>query len=153
MRRSYLLIALAWLLNASAWFLPAVTGLYGGKIGPTIDGVGAFVMAFSAVIPGNRDAGYYRLLAIVSVLTSLLFVIGSPWVLLRGTPAIKRFSAWVAAIAFFFNAHWYGWDLGLGIGYYFWWSSFAVLSVGFLDLTRRKDTAELTPTHTALLPR
>lgn len=155
MRRPNLLIALAWLLNASAWFLPVVTGLDGGKIGPTITGLEAFVMALSAVMPGNfRNFGAgYSLLAIVSVLTSLLFAIGSPWVILRGTRALRRFSAWAATVAFVFNAHWNGWDLGLGIGYFFWWSSFAVLAAGLFDLTGRKEAAEPTPTHTALLPR
>jgi hypothetical protein len=43
MRTPNLLIALAWLLNASAWFLPVVTGLDGGKIGPTFRVVEAFV--------------------------------------------------------------------------------------------------------------
>jgi hypothetical protein len=112
-------------------------------------------MAFSAVMPGNfRNLGAgYSLLAIVSVLTSLLFVIGSPWVILRGTRALRRFSALAAAIAFVFNAHWNGWDLGLGIGYFFWWSSFGVLAAGLFDLTGRKEAADATPTHTALLPR
>jgi len=153
MRRSSLLIVLAWLLNAFAWFLPVVTGLDGGKIGPTIRGFEAFAMALSAVIPGNLGTGYDAPLVILSVLTSLLFVIGSPWAILRGTRALRRFSAWAATAAFVFNAHWNGWGLGLEIGYFFWWSSFAVLAAGLFDLTGRKDAAEPTPTHTALLPR
>jgi hypothetical protein len=150
MRRSSLLIALAWLLNASAWFLPAVSG---GKLGPTMRGFEAFLMALSAVMPGNLHTGYDAPLAILSVSTSLLFVIGSPWVIFRGTRKLRRVSAWVAAVAFAFNAHWNGWGLGLGIGYFFWWSSFAVLAAGLFDLTGRKSVGEPTPTHTALLPR
>jgi len=53
MRRPHLLIAVAWLLDGAAWFLPVVTGVGGGKIGPPITGVGAFVMAASAVWPGQ----------------------------------------------------------------------------------------------------
>jgi hypothetical protein len=155
MRRPSLLIALAWLLNASAWFLPTVTGLDGGRIGPTIGGFGAFLMALSAVMPGNfGDFGAgHSLLAILSVLTLLLFVIGSPYVILRGTRAIRRFSAWAAAVAFVFNAHWNGWELGLGIGYFLWWSSFAVLTAGLFDLAGRKQAEEPAPMHTVLLPR
>ena len=155
MRRPYLLIALAWLLNASAWFLPAVTGLDGGKIGPTMKGFEAFVMALSAVQPDNfvNFGVGYSLLAILSVLTSLLFVIASPWVILRGTRTIRRFAAWAAAVAFVLNTHWNGWELGLGIGYFFWWSSFAVVAVGLFDLTGRNEAAEATPTQAALLPR
>ena len=152
MRRPHLLIALAWLLNASAWFLPAVTGLDGGTLGPTLKGFEAFVMALSAAQPDNFGAGK-SLLAILSVLTSLLFVIASPWVIWRGTGTIRRFSAWAAAGAFVLNAHWNGWDLGLGIGYFFWWSSFAVLAAGLFDLTRHEETAEPTPTQTTLAPR
>ena len=155
MRRPNLLIALAWLLNASAWFIPVVTGLDGGKIGPTFKGFEAFLMALSAIMPANfSDYGaVYSLLAILSVLTSLLFVIGSPWVVLRGTRALKRFSAWAAAAAFAFNGHWNGWDLGLGIGYFFWWSSFAVLAAGVFDLTGQKEATVHGPRQTALLPR
>ena len=150
MRRPNLLIAVAWLLNASAWFLPT-----GGKIGPSFTGFEAFVMALSEAMPsnfGNVGAGH-SVLAILSALTSLLFIIGSPLVILRGTLALRRFSVWAAAVAFVFNAHWNGWDLGLGIGYFFWWSSFAVLAVGLFDLTRRLEPAEPKPTHTSLLPR
>lgn len=155
MRRPYLLIALAWLLNASAWFLPAVTGLDGGKIGPTLKGFEAFLMALSAAQPDNfvTFGVGYSLLAILSVLTSLLFVIGSPWVILRGTRTIRRFSAWVAAVAFVLNTHWIGWELGLGIGYFFWWCSFFVVAAGLFDLIGRNDTAETKPTQAALLPR
>jgi hypothetical protein len=153
MRRPILLIALAWLLNASAWFLPVVTGLDGGQLGPTLKGFEAFAMALSAVIPGNLREGYDAPLAILSVLTSLLFIIGSPWVLLPGTRALRRASAWTAAVAFLFNAHWTGWGFGLGIGYFFWWFSFAVLAAGLFDLTGRKEAAEPAPTRTALLPR
>jgi hypothetical protein len=155
MRRPNLLIALAWFLNASAWFLPVVTGLDGGKIGPTFRGFEAFVMALSAVMPpnfANFGAGY-SLLAILSVLTSLLFIIGSPWVILRGTRALRHFSAWTAAVAFFFNAHWNGWELGLGIGYFFWWLSFAVLTVGLLDLAGQSSPSESAQRQAALLTR
>jgi hypothetical protein len=119
MRRPHLLIAVAWLLDGAAWFLPVVTGVGGGKIGPPITGVGAFVMAASAVWPSQflLGTGYEAVLAILSVLTTLFFIVGSPWVVLRGTRSLRRVSAWLAAAAFLFNAHWYirlrpdGWDI------------------------------------------
>lgn len=150
MRRSSLLIALALLLNFSAWFLPVVTVL--DKLGPTLQGFQAFAVALSAVQPGNFDTGYEAALAFLSALTSLLFVLGTPWVIWRGTQAVRRFSAWAATVAFVFNAHWNGWKLGLGIGYSFWWSSFALLAVGLFDFTRRKHATEPTPTNIAPLP-
>lgn len=155
MRRPYLLIALAWLLNASAWFLPAVTGLDGGRIGPSIKGFEAFVMALCVVRPDNfvNFGVGYSLLAILSVLTSLLFVLASPWVMLRGTRTIRRFSAWAAAVAFVLNTHWNRWELSLGIGYFFWWFSFAVVAVGLFDLTGRHEAAEPRSTQVALISR
>ena len=159
MARSNLLIALAWLLNCSAWFLPVVTGLErGDKSGPTVVGFEAFLYALKMLMPSSLlkyDAPLVTLsvLSPLSALSSLLFTLGSPWVLLRGTRALKRFSAWAAAMAFLVNAHWNGWRFGLGIGYFFWWSSFAVLAAGLFDLSGRKDDAEPTPTHAALLPK
>jgi hypothetical protein len=122
MTRPHLVISVAWLLNGSAWFLPVVTGVGGGKIGPPITGVGAFLMATSAVWPGQSlGTGYEAVLATLSMLTTLLFIVGSPWAVLRGTRSLRRVSAWVAAAAFLFNAHWYirlrpdGWISDLGI--------------------------------------
>ena len=101
MRRPHLLISVAWLLNGAAWFLPVVTGVGGGKIGPPITGLGAFGMAASAVWPSHfLGTGYEAVLSTLSVLTTLLFIVGSPWAVLRGTRSLRRVSAWVAAAAF-----------------------------------------------------
>ena len=160
MTRPHLVISVAWLLNGSAWFLPVVTGVGGGKIGPPITGVGAFFMATSAVWPGQfLGTGYEAVLATLSMLTTLLFIVGSPWAVLRGTSSLRRVSAWVAAAAFLFNAHWYirlrpdGWISDLGIGYFLWWLSFAVLAIGLFDLAGRNSAAESTQGQAALLPR
>jgi hypothetical protein len=159
MKRWHLLISVAWLLNIAAWFLPAVTGLGGGKIGPSISGVEDFLMAASAGLPGDfPGTGYERVLAILSVLTTLFFIVGSPWVVLRKTHSLRRVSAWVAAVAFLFNAHWYirfrpdAWISDLGVGYFLWWLSFAVLAIGLFDLAGRKNAAESTLGQAALLP-
>jgi hypothetical protein len=160
MRRPHLLISVAWLLNGVAWFLPVVRGVGGGEIGPPITGVGAFGMAASAIWPGQFvGTGYEAVLASLSVLTTLFFIVGSPWAVLRGTRSLRRVSAWVAAAAFLFNAHWYirlrpdGWISDLGIGYFLWWMSFAVLAVGLFDLDRRNNGALFAQGQAVLLPR
>jgi hypothetical protein len=158
MKKPYLLILLAWLLNGAAWFLPAVTSVGGGAISP-ITGVWAFLIAARTAWPDS--AGYYRdaLLAALSVFTTVFFIVVSPWAVLRGTRSFRRISAWVAAAAFLFNTHWYirltpnGWISGLGIGYFLWWLSFAVLAIGLFDLAGQNNAAESAPPRTALLPR
>lgn len=83
--------------------------------------------------------------AILSVIATLLFIVGSPWIVLRGTRSVLRASAWVAAGAFFLNAHWLlgtdGWASGLGMGYFLWWGSFILLALGLFDLARQNDAA------------
>lgn len=158
MRRPQFLILAAWLLNGAAWFLPVVTSVGGGAISP-ITGVWAFLIAARTAWPDN--AGYYldALLAALSVFTTVFFIVVSPWAVLRGTRSRRRISAWVAAGAFIFNTHWYirltpnGWISGLGIGYFLWWLSFAVLAIGLFDLAGQNNVAESRLTHTALLPR
>jgi hypothetical protein len=158
MRRPQFLILAAWLLNGAAWFLPAVTSVGGGAISP-ITGVWAFLIAARTAWPDS--AGHYpdALLAALSVFTTVLFIVVSPWAVLRGTRSLRRISAWVAAAAFLFNTHWYirltpnGWISGLGIGYFLWWLSFAVLAIGLFDLAGQNNATESTLTHTALLPR
>jgi len=160
MRTPHLLISVAWLLNGAAWFLPVVTAVGGGEIGPPITGVGAFAMAASSVWPSQfLGTGYEAVLSTLSVLTTLFFIVGSPWAALRGTRSLRRMSAWVAAAAFLFNAHWYirlrpdRWISNLGVGYFLWWLSFAVLAIGLFDLAGRNNAAESTQRQAALQPR
>ncbi|HWZ84471.1 MAG TPA: hypothetical protein VNW47_17710 [Terriglobales bacterium] len=160
MTRSRFLISSAWLLQVAAWFLPVVTSIGGGRIDP-LYGLGAFLAASSAVWPGATFLGtwYDAALATLSVVTTIVFIVGSPWVALRGTRSLQRASAGAAAVAFLVNAHWYvllspnGWVSGLGIGYFLWWSSFLVLATGLFDLAGQQDAAESTYNQTALLPR
>jgi len=160
MRGPHLLISVAWLLNGSAWFLPVVTGVGGGKIGPPVTGAEAFGMAASAVWPSQfLGTGYEAVLSTLSVLTTLFLIVGSPWVVLRGTRSLRRGSAWVAAAAFLFNTHWYirlrpdGWISNLGVGYFLWWLSFAILAIGLFDLAGRNNAAESRQRQPALQPR
>jgi hypothetical protein len=147
MKKPNLLISCAWLLHAAAWFLPVVKD--GVKLPNGLPGWQAFRYAFSAVWPiddGKFAAWYYAVLATVSAVTTLLFIFGSPWVVLRGARSVWRASAWAAAAAFIVNAHWYvllGSDRSdLRIGYFLWWLSFALLATGLFDVVGSRKTAE-----------
>jgi hypothetical protein len=159
MSRPHLLISAAWLLNGGAWFLPVVTSVFGGKIGPPIKGAEAFLMSVSAFWPGQFGTWYGALLAGLSALTTVFFLVGSPWAVMRGTSRLQRSFAWIAGAAFLVNTHWYfqltpnGWMSGLGIGYFLWWLSFAVLAVGLFDLAGPNNVVKSTHAQAALLPR
>ena len=159
MRRPQFLILAAWLLNGAAWFLPVVTSVGGVKFDPII-GVESFAMSASPLWLSLRVGyDYDTVLAALSAFTTVFFIVFSPWAVLRGTRSLRRTCAWVAAAAFLFNAHWYirltpnGWISGLGIGYFLWWLSFAVLATGLFDLAGQKNAAESTQRQAALLPR
>jgi hypothetical protein len=138
-KRPRVLIASAWLFHAAAWFVPVVKG--GVTLPMGVPGWEAFRVAFSVVWPvagTNFDAWYDAVLATVSAVTTLLFIFGSPLIVLRGSRSLWRESAWAAATAFVINAHWYvlfGSDRSdLRIGYFLWWLSFGLLAMGMFDL-------------------
>jgi hypothetical protein len=117
-------------------------------------------MAARAVSPSHfLGTGYEAVLSTLSVLTTLFFIVGSPWAVLRGTRSLRRVSAWVSAASFLFNAHWYirlrpdGRISNLGVGYFLWWLSFAVLAIGLFELAGRNNAAESTQRQAALQPR
>jgi hypothetical protein len=132
MKRSHLLISAAWLVQGTAWFVPAFA---------STPGWGAFLFALTAFRPdfdkqvfGTR---YQQVLSAVSVATNLIFVVGSVWALCRGSRSLRRRFAWAAAAAFLVNAHWYLLSTGevdLRIGYFLWWLSFLLLAIGLFDL-------------------
>jgi hypothetical protein len=68
------------------------------------------------------------------MVTTLFFVLWSPWVVLRGSQSLRRFSAWAAATAFVVNIHWifiFGSARSeLAIGFFLWWFSFLLLAIG-----------------------
>ena len=150
MKRLHLLIPCAWLVHAAAWLLPVVDG--GVTLPKGLPGWEAFRWASSAVWPfgpfegGKFDTWYDAALATVSAATTLLFIFGSPWVVLRGSRSLWRASAWAAATAFVVNAHWYvlyGSDRsGLKIGYFLWWLSFALLAIGLFESHRADESKE-----------
>jgi hypothetical protein len=156
MRRAHLLISAAWLLHGAAWFLPVVTSIGGGKIDP-ITGWEAFLAASTAFWPHTDSlfgTWYEALFATASVGTTVFFVVGSTWALLRGSHSLRRVFASAAAMAFLVNSHWYvrlrhdGWVSDLGIGYFLWWWSFIILAIGLFDLAGRNDGAEFTHSQT-----
>jgi hypothetical protein len=141
MRRAHLLIAGAWLIQAAAWFLPVVQE--GITLPQGLPGWQAFRVAACAVWPYgdfHTDGWLNAVLSTVSALTTLLFVLGSAWVVVGGSRTLHRVSAWIAASAFIVNAHWFvsfGSDrMDLRVGYFLWWSSFVLLALGLFDLSR-----------------
>jgi hypothetical protein len=141
MRRPHLLIASAWLIHAAAWFLPVIKG--GVTLPDGLPGWEAFRIASCALWPCRGttfDTWYGAALSSASSITTILFVLASPWVVLCGLRSLRRASAWAAATAFIVNAHWYvlfgSGRSDLRMGYYLWWLSFLVLAIGLFDLSR-----------------
>jgi hypothetical protein len=64
----------------------------------------------------------------------------SPWVVLRGSRSLRRWSAWAVAAAFIFNTHWiitFGPQrTQLALGYYLWLLSFLLLAIGLFVSSR-----------------
>jgi hypothetical protein len=144
MRKAHVVISVAWLLHATAWFLPVVKE--GVTLPQGLPGWQAFRVAACAVWPyeGVHIEGWYNVvLSTISAVTTLLFVLTSVWVVLRGSRTLHRASAWIAASAFIVNAHWcirFGSDrMDLRVGYFLWWLSFMLLALGLFGLSRQAD--------------
>ncbi len=144
MSKPHLLIAVAYLVHALAWFLPfeslGVTFPYG------VPGWQAFRVAASAVWPYEVitiDPWYRAVLATMSAATMVLFVLGTWWVVVTRSRRIYRVSAWIATCAFVVNAHWllpfHSERLDLRIGYFLWWGSFLLLAIGLFRLSHCQD--------------
>ena len=133
----------AWLIHTAAWFLPVVE--IGDRFPHGLPGLQAWLVSFFAVFPSETkfDTWYDRGLVIVSAVSTLLFVLGSPWVIWRGSHSLRLASAWAAVSAFIINSHWYVLDGAhrsqLRIGYFLWWLSFMVLGIGLFDSARRHN--------------
>jgi len=135
-----LLILAAWIVHLTSWFLPA---LEVQDIRAPVAGWKAFRLAACAIW-ACEDVQYeqpgYAVLGTLSVITTLLFVLCSPWVMARGSRLLRRCSAWVAAAAFIFNMHWliiFGPQRSqLAIGYYLWLLSFFLLAIGLFASSR-----------------
>jgi hypothetical protein len=140
MRRSHFLIGGAWLLHAVAWFLPVHKD--GVTFPDGLPGWEAFsVAALAAHDSMNAHDWWFAVLSTMSAATTPLFIIGSIWVVARGSSALRRTSAWIAASAFILNAQWciYPMRNDLRVGYFLWWFSFLLLAMGLFDLSKRKE--------------
>lgn len=153
MKRPYLLVSGAWLIHAVSWFLPAALGIRQGQINTGLAGWEAFLVTATAILPDRGrpfEVSFRMLLLISSVLSTVLFVLASPWIVWRGSRRWLYSAAWIAVAGFIVNAQWYVISLadkqsGLGIGYFLWWFSFAVLAVGLFDLARQSEPGVSTP--------
>ena len=141
MKKAPLLIGGAWLAQGVSWFLPIAKE--GVALPDGIPGWQAFRVAACPVWPYHGvqiDEWYNVALSLTSAASTLLFIFGSVLVMLHGSRAMSRVSAWVASLAFMVNAHWllrFGSDrFGLEAGYFVWWFSFILLALGFLVASR-----------------
>jgi hypothetical protein len=103
-------------------------------------------MSLSSVLPSgdfHAEKWYYAVLSTLSGITTMLFILGSPWVVWRGSRLAQNACAWVAASAFVLNSHWYvlfsSDRKDLRLGYFIWWLSFGVLAIGLFDFSRLRD--------------
>lgn len=152
MRKSSLLIFGAWLVHAASWFLPTFRI---GKL-DQLPGWEAFLVV-SRLFSSPKDSfdnWYSAVLAVLSIVTTVLLVVGSPWVVFRRSRSVLRASAWAAAAAFVINAGWFilpGSDRSdLRAGYFLWWLSFALLAAGlFVSAAEPAQRQEATPLPTA----
>jgi hypothetical protein len=142
-KRISLLVLMAWVLHLAAWFLPVVKAQ---DFRAAIMGWNAFRLAACGVWPceGVKFQGMiYSVLATISVLTTLFFILCSPWVVLWGSRTVQKTATWFAAAAFVFNAHWiviFGPQKSLlTIGYILWWLSFLLLAIGLFRLAEMKE--------------
>jgi hypothetical protein len=140
MKKPNPLILTAWVLHAVAWFLVAIKA---HDYQAPVPGWMAFRYASCAILSCEGiefEKPYQAVLSALSVITTLFFVLWSPWAVLRGSRSLRRFSAWAAAAAFVLNIHWiflFGSDRSeLAIGYYLWWLSFLLLAIGLFHVPR-----------------
>jgi hypothetical protein len=149
MKRPYFLISGAWLIHAISWFLPAVQeSLFSSRV----PGWAAFLFSAASLVPDSGksfDVSFRTLLLAGSVLSTVLFVLASPWIVWRGSRRVLFASAWAAAAAFLVNVQWFVVSLsekpGVGIGYFLWWCSFALLAIGLFDLARQTEHVSSAP--------
>ena len=158
MTKHYLVIATAWLLHTASWFLPAVKGFLGSRLDHGIPGWDIFLGATCALLPcgsPSADPLYGRALAAAGAITTVLFVLGSPWIVWRASHKLRRAAAFVATVAFVVNCQWYVSYVpdrsDLGVGYFLWCSSFGLLAIGLFLLAGSDSGLESTQEQSALI--
>ena len=157
MTKRYLVIATAWLLHTASWFLPAVKGFLGSRLDPGIPGWVVFLSQTCALRPcgdTSADPWYGTAISAAGVVTTVLFVLGSPVVVWRGSRKLRRTAAFVAAAAFVINCQWYVFYVpvrsDLGVAYFLWCSSFGLLAIGLFLLAGSNSGLESTQQRSAL---
>ena len=149
MTRRHLVIAAAWLLHAASWFLPTVKGFLGSRLDHGIPGWSVFLAQTCALRPcggASVDPWYGTAISVIGVVTTVLFVLVSPWIVWRASQKLRRTVALVAAGAFVVNSQWYVFYVpdrsDLGVGYFLWCASFALLAIGLFWLAETSNVTE-----------
>src|SRR5208282_6203 len=86
MRKEHFLILLAWLLHAASWFLPAVKSFLGSRLDHGIPGWSVFLAGTCALRPcegTSVDPRDGTAISVMGVVTTVLFVLVSPWIVWR----------------------------------------------------------------------
>jgi hypothetical protein len=156
MTKRNLVIATAWLLHAASWFLPAVKGFLGSRLDHGIPGWDVFLATTCVLLPcgsPSADPWYGTALAAAGAITTVLFVLASPWIVWRSSPKLRRTAAFLAGVAFVVNSQWYLFYVpvrsDLGIGYFLWCSSFGLLAIGLFLLARSNNELQYTQQQSA----
>jgi len=158
MSKRYLVIATAWLLHVASWFLPAVRGFLGSNLDHGIPGWAVFLSQTCALRPcgvASADPWYGTAISAAGVVTTVLFVIASPWLVFRASRKLRYAAAFVAIAAFLVNSLWYVFYVpvrsDLGVGYFLWCSSFGLLAIGLFLLAGSKAGLETMQRQSALI--
>jgi hypothetical protein len=157
MKKWYLAIATAWLLHTASWFLPAIKGFLGSRLDRGISGWEVFLSQTCALLPcgvASDDPWYGTAISAAGVVTTVFFVLASPWIVWPGSRKLRRVAAFVAATAFVVNSQWYVFYVpvrsDLGVGYFLWCSSFGLLAIGLFFLAGSNNEPASTQPRSAL---
>jgi hypothetical protein len=160
MTKRYLVIATAWLLHTASWFLPAVKGFLGSRLDQGIPGWAVFLSQTCALRHcgvASADPWYGTAISVAGIVTTVLFVLGSPWIVWRASRKLRHSAAFVATAAFVVNCQWYVFYVpvrsDLGVGYFLWCSSFGLLAIGLFLLAGSNNGLESTQQQSALILR
>jgi len=122
----------------------------GSRLDHGIAGWQVFLAETCALRPcadASADSWYGEAISAVGVITTALFVLASPWIVWRASRKVRRAAAFAAGVAFVVNCQWYVFYVpvrsDLGVGYFLWCSSFALLAIGLFLLTAQ--TIDLNP--------
>ncbi|HEX4424902.1 MAG TPA: hypothetical protein VH079_05865 [Terriglobales bacterium] len=157
--KRYFVIATAWLLQTASWFLPAIKDFLGSRLDHSVAGWEVFLSQTCALLPcaeaRSADPWYGTAISAAGVMTTVLFVFASPWIVWRASRTLRRAAAFVAAAAFVVNSQWYVFYVpvrsDLGVGYFLWCSSFGLLAIGLFFLAGSNNGLVSTQPESALI--